>query len=55
MLSNDMIRNYRTRKGTEGWTKRILMIYRGPGYLAVVFFATPSLPSVSSTGDTQED
>ncbi len=36
------------------------MLYRGPGFLAVVWFwllnpLPPSLPSVSSTADTEED
>jgi hypothetical protein len=33
------------------------MIYRGPGFLAILWFGSspPPLPSVSSTGDTQED
>ncbi len=50
---------------SEAWakTREYWMIYRGPGFLAVVWFgssSTPShqshpLPSVSSTGNTQED
>ncbi len=45
-----------TRYTREYWT-----IYRGPGFLAFVWFGStpnpllPPLPSVSSTGDTQED
>ncbi len=46
----------------ESAAKEYWMIYRGPGFLAVKWFASSpappppnSLPSVSSTGDTQED
>ncbi len=41
-------------------TRKYWMIYRGPGFLAVIWFgSSPNpfspFPSVSSTGDTQED
>ncbi len=42
-------------------TREYWRIYRGPGFLAVALFwllptlSPPSLPSVRSTGDTQED
>ncbi len=41
----------------RGWSREYWMIYRGPGFLAIVWFgssSTPHLQSVSSTGDTQE-
>ncbi len=43
------------------YSREYWMIYRGPGFLAVVFFCSmpmhpsPPLPSVNLTGDTQED
>jgi hypothetical protein len=45
--------------GSIPFPREYWMIYRGPGFLAVLWFGSskspPPLPSVRSTGDTQED
>jgi hypothetical protein len=35
--------------------REYLLINRGTSFFAVVFFGSTHIPSVSSTGDTQED